>query len=204
MTELLKLKDKTLHTPIGFVYYDPDTKVTIRFGHFEGLVEACKKHRRANNLPIAENFSAVIEDFICRNSHPSFTIQETTASDHTDYAMTTTLIRQATELALKTWRLTGNKHVAIAEAEHRASICAMCTENMRHSACLSCRGIVKLVLRNTGIVTKYDKELHVCRISAVMNHAMIAMSTDAIQKATPKVMQDRYPTTCWKIQTWSE
>ena len=68
----MKLKDPYVYPPTGWVYTDPDTKVTIVGHSLDDLVKNVTYHRVDSNFPALENLEQMIQDQLCDVLGPSY------------------------------------------------------------------------------------------------------------------------------------
>jgi len=201
MTSSVKLKNKRVVPPIGWVYYVPETKHTIRRATFIDLVQHVKRHFKANELEIPDDIENRIEKFICDRIPLSMTTSTANRNEFSKLRMTVGAVQRATSAALHAWRDEKRRSVSSKEAEERAQICVDCPENTRNTACLSCRGLNNWVKGWQSVSTTKDNQLFICGVSAIMNIAHVHLTEPALRKCISSTLIPKHPETCWKRKT---
>src|ERR1051326_1781536 len=179
--------------PVRFSYFHQET------GHRSGpffdyytLVQAYKEHRKANSLPIPDNYDEVIQEQICSQLPPELCtyergVDQTWINLNFTFAdvinFTKVLIKQA---------IFGNKYVPQEEANRRASICTSCYLNVNVGGCGGgCRELVEQVTIKDR-TTPYDMHLKNCAVCHCFNKAQIHFDLDVLEISDSSERQSQY------------
>lgn len=202
---MMELIDPGTIPPGGYKYVQFETQTEVSAGSAGELVEAVRKHRKANNLPIGTNFPKdMFSEFcgkmppgVCKGYDPNVkVIAHGTLTPQDIIRGTETLIA---------WTAKGFPFVDKSEADRRANICAGCPHNERVAMCYSCGGIAKrfaeTIVNTIGSKsTSSDHKLYSCNICKCSNKAQAFIPLDILLKSTNKEMNDLFPEFCWKKQ----
>lgn len=190
ISEWPRLKYPHMEPPGGWRYKDVKTGMLIFGSNKTDLILKCKEHRRANNLPIPDNFDAYVERYICLNIPPELVLGLTDDHVVSEEAMTKFNVTQKTDEFLLAWKQSGQKLVPQEAADLRASTCLNCSHNSK-SVCLTCQGLDVWIGGWTGQrKTPYDKHLFVCSCDGVILYAGV--------HADYRYGKGVYPENCWK------
>lgn len=184
------LLEPRMMPPTGFFYIDPDTEYMVEGGTLSSCIELAKRHRNANQLPIADNFAALVEDFICLQNDPDFSIGDTEKAFNVP--LTESWIRSSVETQLQAWKKNNREFVDEQVAHRRAEICAHCQMNVRTPVCFSCVGLDVQVDGYFKRTTPIDSKLRVCKMTAVPNKSQVHLPGSVlIDRKKPM------PDECW-------
>ncbi len=196
----LQLHNYTTVPPGGYRYLQPETKVWVSAPSWEDLLTAVRNHRRANNLPIGQEFTSEVESQLCANLPPEICSHDRSKSKTWRGPLTLEELLRGTG-TLISWFLDGMKKVLPDEADRRAAICGSCHFNQNFQGCTSCNQTVlhKLTEKITGSQkTKHDGLLQNCTICGCSNKAAVWLPLDVLQENTPAEINDDFPEWCWK------
>ena len=189
-SEWPKLRYPNMEPPGGWRYKDVKTGLLVFGSNKTELIRNCKEHRRANSLPIPDNFDAYIERYICLNIPPELVLG--LSEDHvvSEEALTLFNVTQKTDDFLLAWKQSGQKLVTQETATLRAGTCLNCSRNSK-SICLTCQGLDIWIGGWTGQrKTPYDRHLFVCACDGVILLASVHTNIS--------YEKDVYPEHCWK------
>jgi len=184
------LRYRTMNPPGGLVYRDLDTNVWIQsLVNIDDLIQKCIAHRRANELPVADNFAQFIESSICYSIDPALVLDMPDDRKVSDQMLTLFAVNRNTNAYLLNWRLkAGMQMVDQDEANARAETCMSCEYNQKH-ICLSCKGTDKWINSWTGRSTNYDAVMGVCACDGVVLYATLHSQLET---------KGEFPEWCWK------
>lgn len=196
--KLLKFKNKKVVPPGGYKYEIPDSDAVIEGATLNDLITRVTKYLAANEQRMPYNLPDIIEDWICQRIPPDMTDTEHLAKRHKDRALSLSAVQEATRLALHEWRAQGRHCVSWVEAVGRAGICKACDFNTSSTACFSCIGLKPWVKQWLGRATPLDGDLHVCRVSAIMNIAQVHLLARVFADISHGNILEKHPLSCWK------
>lgn len=203
--KLLKLKRRSVTPRSGYVYTDPDTKVTVTAPLFDELLRRAAKHRAANGLDVPGDFALLVEDQLCRANPPGMSVPRTVADDRVDALripvgnvaigpVRTSDALARTQVLLRT---TMTKRLSAEAAHARAKICLDCPKNAAEPCCYSC--LVESVFepRVGRHYSNWRKFLGVCAVDRTFNKPAVYAEGFRDPDAS-------YPDHCWKTHTNEE
>ena len=181
----------------GYVYTDPDTGVKFDEPVHRVLVESVTRHRKANKLDIPPDFSAVIEDAVCRLNPPIFRklrpapglnpLPPSPGPARSGLPPSSAVATNNTLKLLKSRRIPDPD---VAEVVRRVKICLACVANVAEPCCYSC--LVESVF--TSVIGKHKTTktqfVGLCDVDRSFSKAVIHVN--------PLVNPDLYPEFCWK------
>lgn len=185
-----KLINPRMMPPTGFFYVDPATEFKVETSSLTTLCSKVRSLLKANDLPIAENLEAIVEDFICMNNHPDFSKGE--AESSFNVPLTESWIRSSSQEQLIAWRKSGGEFVDAMEADRRGEVCSHCKLNVRSPICFSCVGMDTMVDGYFSRHSACDKDLRVCNAFAVPNKSLIHIKAEALLDTDLTL-----PESCW-------
>lgn len=182
---MLRLKEYTTEPPGGWTYRDPDLKIVIRGGGFNGLLQTIRQLRSVNHLTIPDNLTAIVEDYICRHTDRSFVANP----DENFLGMVT---RQAMLAAAdRVIRTIGGR-----EQPERAVTCTKCPFNVA-TVCMTCDGFDSFFeSRFPQLPLCRVATVHVCQVDALPG--MVTVNANLEQLRSALVPRTMYPDHCWK------
>ena len=193
------LAKKGITPPGGFRYIDEDTKQEFKAPSKDVLVKRATVHRVSNSLEVPNNFAEIIEDWICQRMPPGVCKNSdghVSRGGKHGSSTATSAIRGSSAMS-RLMRKSKRKPVSQKIADSRALVCSSCSQNVRMSGCMGCRGIkgiIQEMRNNKG--TKHDKRLYVCNISGILNHIQIFIDDRTIRETMKTKL---YPDSCWKL-----
>ena len=162
-----------------------------------GCVEQYLDHRRANNLPIPDDYEAVIQNQMCESWPPEWCDRPSDQS----WVPTRFSIDDFTS-GMKAFAglLTAGEFTTQDEADRRARICANCPYNGPLPGCSGCRKLASFI---TGTVasksTKFDSQLKACAVCKCAIQAMVHFPMKVLDDVSTPEKQALYPKEfCWK------
>lgn len=198
--QMLHLLDPTSVPPGGFRYLCPETKTWIPAPSFWELVSAAERHRKANNLPVSQDFKFELEDQLCSHMPPGTCKHEIGVAVSGPRRLTFSDVVSATK-TLGAWFLKGTPKVDQAEAERRANICLACPMNQNFEGCTTC---AEKDLRETMVSfmgesrTPVDSNLHTCFSCGCTLKAAIWFPLELLKKHMTDESKALLPKHCWK------
>jgi hypothetical protein len=204
-TPLLQLKLRNVTPRNGYVYTDPDTGLELRGPMLQDLVNLVVRHRGVNNLPIAPNIAALVEDAVCRANPPSFSrpaptpVRGPAASSASVDALaalpeastpvtTSDCVRRTLVLLRRSPR-----RLSAEDAGPRHLVCRACAANVAEPTCYECFVESVFVPQVGRHKAPWNKFLGMCAIDRTFTKAVIRM------KDTDAFAGINYPEPCWKI-----
>jgi len=181
---MLDFRVQNVVPPGGKYFYEvPETRVYFEDLEQTRLEARLKRHLLDNSIPVPENLSKLVRDFMCRRLPSGFCFGETTGAPAK--VLTTAEVRNATT------RLTRKaSFVDAGTARERAEGCGRCALNDR-TACPSCTGMVAWAVRAVGgRTTGLDQILGICLVDGVLVPAKVFVADIADSP--------NYPETCWR------
>jgi hypothetical protein len=184
--------------PVYFSYFHSET--SHRSGpyfDYYTLVQAYKEHRKANDLPIPDNYNELIQEQICSQLPPQLcTYERSTDQSWVNLHFTVGDVIDFTKVLLAHAK-EGRQYVEQEEAERRAKICASCYLNINVSGCGACRQLVEaLTLGDRS--TSLDEQLKSCAVCKCFNRCTVHFPIEILETSDTKERQEQYPSFCWK------
>ncbi len=178
----MRFRFQRLVPPGGWYFYlVPETEAMFREPTLEGVRAVVVAHLKSNRLPVPEDLTARIEDYICRHVPPGFC--DGKSSGPRARTVTLAQIREKTAALVS-----AGGRVTPGEARLRLGICGQCKSNDRR-VCPSCVGLVGWCQRLVGRTCPGDEWLGVCAVDAVALTAKIHVAQVPADEA--------YPANCW-------
>lgn len=200
----LRIQKRTEGVPDSYRYTHPETGHTTRAVDPWNWLEAIKKYRRDNHLPIPDDMQAIAEDQLCKFMPPGICKYED-GSVPTDF-INTRLDLDAVDrgsAVLLAFISEGMPLVPKEVAEERGAICAACPANVGISGCGPCKVMQKLVdfLGSTS-KTKADPQLESksCAVCGCSSRLQIHLPIEVLAKGVTPEQQARFDRIehCWK------
>ena len=181
----------------GYTYTQEETGHKLMADSFTQLVTRVIAHRKANNLPIPFNIEDVVEEDLCAQRGELCESVESPNKPLSGQPLTLDSVVRVT----RTLFAAGKRRVARAEAEQRALICTVCSDNVKPQGCTGCRS--SLVKKAISFIvgarkTPHDDQLHSCKHCGCFNAAQIWIPKNALQKTITKAENESLPEHCWK------
>lgn len=165
---------------------------------YDELVRKYLKHRKGNNLPIPDDYEAVIQDQMCQTLPPEWCERLGGQSwVSTRFGLDDFVNGMK---AFGRLMLGGFDFVSRTEADRRARICANCYYNVNLPGCTGCQKLASFI---TGDVanktTAYDDKLKACAVCKCSVKAMVWFPMDALESTDTPEKQALFPSEfCWK------
>lgn len=202
-----KLTNPGTTPPGGFVFKDPQTQFVSRAPRLDRLIHLASEHRRANGLPVPDDFGFDVEDQICRRIPPRMCRERSFMGGVKAIINRAKFNLQAVRNGSKAFfALAKNSKATLLApdetplAMRRAHVCAQCPWNIASEACTSCGGLDGEVKRAVG-GQRYQQAkamgLKVCAGCSCMLTAKVWFKHDVIRKLTPDSVMATLPDACW-------
>lgn len=193
--------------PGGHRYRDFDTGFLVKGYDLPNLKKEAKKHRLANNLPIPENFEAMVETQLCEQMPPGrcYFVSGSGPQKLCEVKQDSILAGAAAIVSLVTqWLLGGDVFVSQEEANRRADICCRCPKNTGVHGCTSC-GVLKAAKEMLGGITgnrttPLDDRLHACCLCGCLLKTIVHIRLDILHKGFTDEQRALSPSHCWKLE----
>ena len=181
----------------------------FRYTHFETgyvssspvyneVVQDYLKHRKANGLPIPENYEQEIQNQLCSVLPPGFCTDGAALGN--PITLTIGDVRDAMKIFAK-WALRGFKPVPQEEANRRADICSRCYRRSSVPGCAACARLYALL---EGIFAKlttpFDAQLDICGVCKCVGKAQVHVPLDILDEKDSPEKQAAYPEHCWLLK----
>lgn len=202
-----KLTNPGTTPPGGFVFKDPQTQFVSRAQRLDRLIHLASEHRRANGLPVPNDFGFDVEDQICRRIPPRMCRERSFSgvmkSIINRAKFTVQVVRNGSMAYFGLAK--DSKASLVGESEtplvmRRAHTCAQCPWNIASEACLKCGGLDGEVQKAVG-KRRYEQAkamgLKVCAGCSCMLTAKVWFKHDVIRKLTPDSVMATLPDACW-------
>ncbi len=175
----------------GWTFKDVRTGIAYSEYAITAILSKCHKSWIANELPIPENWQAVIREEICQQ-RPDIECREIGEPEtHVTYDDIARFGSTA-----KNWIESGGKWVDQAEADRRASICAGCVYNKPVKLCFGCDATLSWIAHRIGWpTTSRDAELSSCKRCKCLLKLKIHMPLNVLDDKGVE-----YPEWCWAKQ----
>lgn len=196
----MRLLDPFTVPPGGFRYVCPETAARITAASLGELVANSTNHRKANNLPVTQDFAREIEEQLCGTMPPGTCKHEAGVVMTGPRRLTFADVVSATK-TLGAWFLKGTPKVNQAEAERRARICLSCPMNQNFDGCTTCaeRDLREAMVSFMGdSKTEYDANLHTCFTCGCTLKAAIWFPLSLLQNNMTDETKALLPKHCWK------
>lgn len=194
----LHLEKLTEVPPGGFRYKDPSTGRVITGPTYRDWVNAVKKHKVANNLPVTGQLEADMQEQLCLQMPPGWCVREDGASyaGGTPDGFSISQVFTGTA-ALVDWYLSGKKKVSRDTAQARANICGPCPFNQQPAGCSSCNqgkilGLVSKIVG--GEQLDGDAKLNACTLCGCSLKAKVWLEAEVLQRHKGDAA---FPDWCW-------
>lgn len=191
--EVAALRDYGIALPDGVT-------AKFEFPSMDGLLHQVKKYLRSNNIPVPENLTLLVTDYICRSVPLGFCYGESELGRVR--FISSSQIAEGTKLIWQKARMPkGEFYVTQEEAERRAKICADCPMNL-HGICTSCTSSLSDTLSRliANRSTPYDDFLDTCALCACGLRAKVHVSLKALAQ-TQKWAYAKANPKCWMANT---
>lgn len=202
-----KLTNPGTTPPGGFVFKDPQTQFVSRAQRLDRLIHLASEHRKANGLPVPNDFGFDVEDQICRRIPPRMCRERSFSgvmkSIINRAKFTVQVVRNGSMAYFGLAK--DSKASLVGESEtplvmRRAHTCAQCPWNIASEACLKCGGLDGDVQKAVG-KRRYEQAkamgLKVCAGCSCMLTAKVWFKHDVIRKLTPDSVMATLPDACW-------
>lgn len=187
-----KLINPMAEPPNGFTYVDDDTGYMTVGASLSSLIQIARDHRRANELPIPEDFAAQVEHHVCLENPPSFSTGALAAGESHSSVLDEYRIRRNVQSLLNGYKAHGKELVDPNLANRRAETCVGCAENIQSPICLGCVGLIDFAHGYFSRTTPVDKQLKVCRQTACMLKTQVHIPDEALID-----FEADFPDQCW-------
>lgn len=193
---LKKLKRYTECPPDGYRYVDPDTGHVTRKEDQQSWVLAAIAHRKANNLEVPLNFSALMEDQLCEVLPSGWCEFDDNSRPRIDMRFG---LRDVWNWAEAHIKLLGDNFVPQEEAERRAKICSSCYMNMEGAGCAGCQRVAELFTTELAKrKTQSDQYLKSCAVCKCYNRASVHFPLTILESHDTSEHQSMFPNFCWR------
>lgn len=193
-----RLLRKDTVVPGGFSFRHAETGHTTHARDWWTWVEKAKEHRRANNLPIPDNFVALMEDQQCQSLSAEWCQYDDGSGRHVDRQMT---FKDLANGFVAYAKLLLGKIIPAeqSEAERRAQICAHCFLNVNPTGCGICSAMADMIVGDVkDRHTSHDKDLKACAVCKCPLAAIVHFPMDALEANDTEEKQELYPGFCWR------
>lgn len=197
------LINKNEVVPGGFRFLCHETGVWIKAPSWIELVAACKKHYKANALPIGLEFEATIESQLCSFLPPGLCTYVDDSQKRRASLISRPSVEKAIELTRMFFgRLTGKvEYASIEQATAQARICAGCQYNQLPDGCTSCNAsarneVVSFVLGTKRRETPYHDKLKSCLLCGCDLRAKVNFQPEDIRAIGGQYVAE-LPDHCW-------
>lgn len=194
------LRDKSTAPPDFWRYKDPDTGHLTEGRTHHDWIEAARQHRTANNLPIPDNFTAIMEDQLCAQLPPELCEGSDPNRPWVDIRISLGDVGDAMRV-FASFALSGFKFASQEEATRRARICVGCYNNINIQGCGACQQLGRFM---TGTLaqrkTAHDESLKVCGVCHCLNKAQVHVPLKDLAAKDSTEKQALYPVFCWQKQ----
>lgn len=199
MSELLRMRDRTLVPPCGFTYTDKDSRITLKAGHLEGLIAMARAHRQVNEFHIPADFDARVEDDLCRRIPVTMISAPPGVVPQTSHMGSIDEITGKTDALMRVAKRNGGRMLCpTEEAKARGTVCLTCPQNAR-IMCPACNGVLDWLKVNWHLPSfEFDSRLYVCRMNRILNKAQIHLDRAVIVGLAGAASLAAMPETCWK------
>lgn len=144
---MLKVRDSASLPKRDWVWKDPETGTSLKSPYYNVLMRRAKDYRRANNLPVGQNFNEEFEKILCEHN-PDGCIDLEAPSP---MAMASNLA-----MALANWTRSGFKMRSQEEIDSVMAICRGCNHYAGESGILKivCK-VCKCSRKKTALATEH-------------------------------------------------
>ena len=194
---LLKMK-RLDREPTGGWRYRTEDGYMVTAATWENLLLNATRYLSGNELPIAPNFPAIVENWLCHNVPQCF-VRPVNGRVPTEPPLTWLTVRNATEAAIHRWKRGGSKTVTPAVALERAGVCSDCPRNAGAAACANCHGLVSWLRDYLRREPNIVPGLFACTASYSMNMLQVWFVPETINDLMTPVLRRRHPDNCWKL-----
>lgn len=196
---MLKLKSYASCPPDGFRYVHQETGHVTWAENVDTWHQQAVAHRKANNLPIPDNFFARMEEQLCDILPSGWCDQDDINRPRVDMRFGLRDVLAWAEAHLK---LLGNNFVDQAESERRAKICASCYMNVEGQGCAGCQKVATLFTNElVQRKTQSDQFLKSCAVCKCYNRASVHFPLEILESSSNSEHQMLFPNFCWRKQT---
>ncbi len=202
-----KLTNPGTTPPGGFVYKDPQTQFVSRAQRLDRLIHLASEHRKANGLPVPNDFGFDVEDQICRRIPPRMCRERNFMGGVKAIINRAKFTLQAVRNGTKAYFMMAKnpKEHLLAQDEaplamRRAHACAQCDWNVPSIACLSCGGLdseVKKAVGGNRHAQAKAMGLKVCAGCSCMLTAKVWFKHKSVRELTPNDVMATLPDACW-------
>jgi len=139
--------------PGGWRYTVPETGLVITGGFFEEVWTRTLAHRKANNLPIPEDYREFLEDAVCRETNPPGSRCGERRPRPVEKPIQHLLLSHVERFLKTVWQaVLDRKFVPREEALRRVDVCLTCP--LRTTMPGGCTGCYTLVKKAESIIRK--------------------------------------------------
>ena len=194
--------------PGGYKYTDPDTGFQTSGLDYRQVIRNAALHRKANHLPVPDDFEAQVLTVWCKKWGPSWCKPVDAAPD------VFTRIRRSIESS-RVFRGTAalakflNKaNIVTPEVmKARADVCRACPMRGASAACVGCSAVGKTLHKLIGrervaaaeeaVTTKDSRGLTACEGCGCYLPGKVWLSVKGNQDLTPPAIRAKLPASCW-------
>ena len=153
---MLTVKRDIDKPPEGWKYTIPETGATITADFFSILRDRVLRHRRANNLPIPDDYDAFLQDAACRETNPTGSRCGTaTPKPRATKPIPVLLLSHVQRFLETVWAAVKDRKFVSAEtAKERVSVCMDCP--LRTTMPGGCTGCFTLLGKAEKLLAKKD------------------------------------------------
>lgn len=185
----------------NFRYLHQETSHWSHSPVYDEFVRQYLAHRKANGLPIPDDYESVIQDQMCQTLPPEWcerTGGQSWVSTRFGYDDFLSGMKAFAGLLTGKYKFVGQE-----EADRRARICSNCYYNISIPGCNTCRKLSEFVTGDVaGKTTQYDEKLKACAVCKCANQAQTWFPMDALEETDTPEKQALYPNDfCWKSKT---
>lgn len=200
--------------PGGYRYRDRDTGFLITENSFGDWIAAGIRHRKANNLPVPDDFARQMETQLCENMPAGVCVYDDgtqPASPHDCRLSSGAVFRGMesvgallTSLALEKIGIGDGPFVDQAEADRRAAICSRCHKNVGTGECVSCGAMSKIKEGIEATIgarqTESDSRLNFCCVCTCSLKTIVFVKKPILDRGMTDKMREQSPSHCWKVE----
>jgi hypothetical protein len=153
---MLTVKRDIDKPPEGWKYTIPETGATITADFFSILRDRVLRHRKANNLPIPDDYDAFLQDAACRETNPPGSRCGTaTPKPRTNKPIPVLLLSHVQRFLETVWAaVKDRKFVGAETAKERVGVCMDCP--LRTTMPGGCTGCFTLLGKAEKLLAKKD------------------------------------------------
>jgi hypothetical protein len=207
---MLKFVSKDVSPIGGYWFVDPDNKHNYgRHASFEELERRVTAFRSQNNLPRIEKFRVVWEAFVCANTPE---MRSRCCRVSADIKRKFSQYWSGAKAYVKAMSGGVDAFVPQEEAEMRAYVCSICTNNLRNIGHSHAQFYTDKFMRaQVGVrKTTLDDKLLTCRECTCLNRAKVHYSSEIVAESltpqeasrmrrSPRNIKTGGPLRCWQL-----